>query len=403
MRCPKCQYLGFDGHERCRNCGYDLSLSQTLPPEQTLAPESSAGAPGANEAGLIGAPDGEADLLLRPEPTARERARAAIQRRQAAARPGGDPFDLPLFAGAPEAGGAEPPAARVESRPPMSRAAEARPFVSASPTPRPPLSVRRATSEPPRARGGAAMAPAQTEPGLAAPTETSAPAMSLDVTSAPPSSPFDVDELPISLAPPSEASLPETSLPDPSLSRTSPSNRSLSSTSTERASDPLRHDRLALDARAEPSADAETEDRGVPSRVAPIRARLIGGLIDAGILGAIDFVVLAFTLRLTGVAWSDIERLPLMPLAAFLALLATGYLAMFTVLAGQTAGQMAVGIRVVETDGRPVRFGHAVLRAAVQVATVPLLGLGFLPALLASDRRTLYDRLSETEVVRGDD
>ena len=50
-----------------------------------------------------------------------------------------------------------------------------------------------------------------------------------------------------------------------------------------------------------------------------------------------------------------------------------------------------------------MRFGHAVLRAAVQVATVPLLGLGFLPALLASDRRTLYDRLSETEVVRGDD
>jgi uncharacterized RDD family membrane protein YckC len=94
--------------------------------------------------------------------------------------------------------------------------------------------------------------------------------------------------------------------------------------------------------------------------------------------------------------------LPVAPLLAFLALLATGYLTMFTVLAGQTAGKMAMGLRVVEAGGRPVRFGHAVLRAAVQVLTTPLLGIGFLPALLASDRRALYDRLSDTEVIRSD-
>ena len=29
MKCPKCQYIGFDGHTRCRHCGYDLSLSAT--------------------------------------------------------------------------------------------------------------------------------------------------------------------------------------------------------------------------------------------------------------------------------------------------------------------------------------------------------------------------------------
>ena len=27
MKCPKCAYLGFDDVERCRNCGYDFSLS----------------------------------------------------------------------------------------------------------------------------------------------------------------------------------------------------------------------------------------------------------------------------------------------------------------------------------------------------------------------------------------
>jgi len=31
MKCPKCQYFAFDSGERCRNCGYDFSLSADLP------------------------------------------------------------------------------------------------------------------------------------------------------------------------------------------------------------------------------------------------------------------------------------------------------------------------------------------------------------------------------------
>ncbi len=27
MKCPKCQYIGFEVTERCRNCGYDLSTA----------------------------------------------------------------------------------------------------------------------------------------------------------------------------------------------------------------------------------------------------------------------------------------------------------------------------------------------------------------------------------------
>src|SRR5437868_11130497 len=27
MKCPKCRYLGFEHSDRCRNCGYDFSLS----------------------------------------------------------------------------------------------------------------------------------------------------------------------------------------------------------------------------------------------------------------------------------------------------------------------------------------------------------------------------------------
>jgi uncharacterized RDD family membrane protein YckC len=33
MKCPKCQYFSFDSGERCRNCGYDFSLSADAPAE----------------------------------------------------------------------------------------------------------------------------------------------------------------------------------------------------------------------------------------------------------------------------------------------------------------------------------------------------------------------------------
>ena len=30
MKCPKCGYLGFERVERCRNCGYDFSLTSPI-------------------------------------------------------------------------------------------------------------------------------------------------------------------------------------------------------------------------------------------------------------------------------------------------------------------------------------------------------------------------------------
>ena len=37
MKCPKCGYLGFEHVDRCRNCGYDFSLSQSVPsPELSI-------------------------------------------------------------------------------------------------------------------------------------------------------------------------------------------------------------------------------------------------------------------------------------------------------------------------------------------------------------------------------
>jgi uncharacterized RDD family membrane protein YckC len=113
----------------------------------------------------------------------------------------------------------------------------------------------------------------------------------------------------------------------------------------------------------------------------------------------VDATVVLATLNATGLAWREVSRLPIAPLVVFLLLLALGYLAMCTVLAGRTIGQSIVGLAVVEAGGRPARLAPAVVRAAIQVLTVPAAGLGFLPALLGADRRALYDRLAGTDVV----
>ncbi len=115
----------------------------------------------------------------------------------------------------------------------------------------------------------------------------------------------------------------------------------------------------------------------------------------------VDAAVVLATLRATGVEWHQASRLPVAPLAVFLVLLAVGYLAMCTVLAGRTFGKAAFGLAVVEAGGRPVRLAPAVVRALIQVLTVPAAGIGFLPALLGANRRSLYDRLAGTDVVRA--
>jgi uncharacterized RDD family membrane protein YckC len=96
MKCPKCGYLGFEAVDRCRNCGYEFSLSsESSPPELPMrSPAESSGS----------ATDGA---------------------------------DLPLFRASPP--GDSPLAATVP--------------------PRPPLAVRRATPQVPRPRPATPSAP----------------------------------------------------------------------------------------------------------------------------------------------------------------------------------------------------------------------------------------------------
>lgn len=280
MRCPKCHYISFDTGDRCRNCGYDFSLtSEAVAPDLPIASST---------------PEGPlADFALegvRPVPP----------------RAPDTASDLPLF-----------------SRSVSERSAVPPPVLP----PRPPLAVRR-----------------------------SAPARE-------------------------KSRIPDTATLELEFAESAARRRHGSILSEE----------------TEPSSASNT------ARLLP---RIAAGFIDAVLMASIDVAVIYLTLRVCGLTPADLRALPIVPLGAFLLLLAGGYLISFTVASGQTIGKMVLGIRVVPIPERDsgnarVTFGSAVLRAGACLVSLLMAGLGYLPALFSQDRRALHDRLADTRVVRA--
>jgi len=144
---------------------------------------------------------------------------------------------------------------------------------------------------------------------------------------------------------------------------------------------------------ADPGADS-VED-------ATLAARFVAVAVDLLILGAVDVVVVYFTMQICGLTLQDVGMLPRGPLLAFLLVQNGGYLVAFTA-GGQTLGKMAAGVRVVANEaGAAVDLGRAVVRELVWLLLAIPAGLGFLTAVFSADHRGLHDRFAGTRVVRG--
>lgn len=314
MKCPTCDYIGFEASDRCRNCGFDFGLApQAPPPELSLHVDRVEGA--LKELDIDSA---AAVSSSRPVASGRHGRPSSVERQpdldkvlQNLDRVLGDAPaapDLPLFDDDP----ADP--------------AGLAPLVEAGAAPRRPLAVRRATPDPARLRPRPVRHEGRTPRAL---------------------------ELP---------------LPDAS----------------EAVGAGLPHDAHSLD----------TTTGAPPAR------RALAAALDLLILGAIDVVVVYFTLRMCGLSTADLALLPPLPLGAFFLLINGGYLASFTAAGGQTIGKMALGLKVVGHADLPVSPGLAVVRALGCLASIASLGLGFLPALLGQGGRAIEDRLADTHVVR---
>jgi uncharacterized RDD family membrane protein YckC len=449
MRCPKCHYVSFDGQNRCRNCGYDLSLSQLAVADTIELPTNteSTATPLADLSLKIDAPGASGtdtptlvDRYMPPQPGSPAQAGAATRTGVAraparqAASVDSDPLDLPLFnpgapAGAPprnapstrSAAASGVASVNAETAPmrvpppasppaPAPRApADDRPLVSGATPPRAPLAVRRPTGDVPRAR--------RVTPAQPTPTRIEEPRLDLggpDLTSEP-----DLDDMDLS-----PSAQPRDIAASIAGSRAAASRTPLSRDASTRQATvrdtlprevpvPALPPRDAAEARAAAaragataSADAASEEassEAIDEHLAPLGTRVAAGAIDLVFMLAVDAVVLYFTLRITGLPLEAWRRLPIAPLVGFLALLHVGYLTMFTAASGQTMGKMLTRIRVVASHGGPVPFGSAVVRAVAWLITIVPAGVGFIPAILATDRRALHDRFADTKVIKTTD
>jgi uncharacterized RDD family membrane protein YckC len=126
----------------------------------------------------------------------------------------------------------------------------------------------------------------------------------------------------------------------------------------------------------------------------------MAALVDGVLIGALDAVVLYFTLKLCGLTAAEIAQLPALPLFAFFLLLNGGYFVAFTAVGGQSIGKMALGIKVITREHESVPVGQATLRTLAYLLSALPLGAGFIPGLLSTDRLALHDRLAHTRVIR---
>ncbi len=337
MKCPKCGYLGFETGDRCRNCGYDFSL--TAPPgddDLTL-----------NQPNAFENPTADFDLPASGRSEDRVAQSLDLDRLF-----GVQPDPLPPPSGMslppPPPSVAEPIKSGVERGQPepvmmavasaVAQESSELPFdegaVVRPPRPaRPPLGVRRTTPDVPRSRPRSNR-PIRFESSADLPVEPQGPEV-IGTESAP-----------------------------------SPAVVASTTPSMEPASLPVRLGALAIDA-------------------------VLLGSVSLGVL------YLTLRIADLSMTWADVKVLPPVPFIAFLALLSLGYAASFTVAGGQTIGKMLTGARVIGDDGRPVDVAGAVLRALGCALVPLTLGLSYGSVIVMRDRRALHDRLAGTRVVRA--
>ena len=161
-------------------------------------------------------------------------------------------------------------------------------------------------------------------------------------------------------------------------------------------------------ATAEPLAARATRDYGGFWR------RFWGYLIDRFILGVVftpvGFMVFLPMMATESVGWTDTD----LPGEAITALLGAIVTVVFLALLGSwfyyallqsssrqaTLGQLALGLRVTDLEGRRISFARASGRHFATVLTGLTFGIGYVMVLFTTRKQTLHDLVAGTLVVR---
>jgi uncharacterized RDD family membrane protein YckC len=344
MKCPKCDYLGFETGDRCKNCGYDFSLAADTAPRDRDLPLREAESIHRDPDRWLNQLEARLDTV---RPVAASSAASDPLGSMSLDGPAAIPTVVPQPGPAPSPAAAPPSVAPPLTERLLSRSAPAlplfhpggvdwdEPLIKVPVAPRAPLSVRR-TPDKPRLR----------------------------------------------TVPKPVRKMHGDSESDPVL---------------EFAEEPRGIVRARVPVApvvTAPSAASKTQvEVSGPAR------RLIAALVDQLILLSIDAIVVYFTFQIAGLPFSSWQAIPILPLGLFLLMVKGSYFCVFTALGGQTVGKMATGIRVVTENDRDVEPTRALQRTLAALASFATVGIGFAPVLFSGDRRALHDRLAGTRVV----
>lgn len=128
--------------------------------------------------------------------------------------------------------------------------------------------------------------------------------------------------------------------------------------------------------------------------------RLAAMVYDALLVAAVAMIAVALTLPFSGgEAVADHAGLQRTLMQAWIVFVTGGFFVWFWVHGGQTLGMKTWRMRVVRTDGTPLRWRDALLRFGWAVPSVGLAGLGLLWMVFDRERMALHDRLSHTRLV----
>ncbi len=142
-------------------------------------------------------------------------------------------------------------------------------------------------------------------------------------------------------------------------------------------------------------------------RYASFETRLVAFVLDAIVLFSVLalFFVVAFLQILLRSDFGEVDPpdsafylAAIILLVYFFAFLPL-YFVVLLAWRGQTVGKMAMDIKVVRSDGRPVGLGTAILRLIGYMLSTVLLFVGFLMIAFDGQRRAFHDRLADTLVV----
>lgn len=131
---------------------------------------------------------------------------------------------------------------------------------------------------------------------------------------------------------------------------------------------------------------------------APLWRRLAASAYDI-------LLLLGLWLSATFTAWAVSHllgaqgALPPTFMRAYMFAITFGFYGWFWTHGGQTLGMRAWRIQVQRSDGRSVNWANAMLRFAISIFSLSVLGLGMLWCLIDRRKRSWHDIAADTEVV----